>query len=187
MNLTLKQYAEEAGVTYEAVRQQVVRYKVDLGDHVIYQGRTRLLDDYAQSFLKAKRTSNPIVVVQQDRDSELEQLRNENKALLLKITQLQDSLNSKNEQLLELSGKLSLLAAEAEHPSDPQPEPQPEDPILAAIQDLDQRISAQKELLIRIQSSPKWLYRLLAARGAADALHELEEQRRQLERQMQQQ
>lgn len=90
--ITIKQYAKDKNVTYEAVRQQVVRYKKELDGHVFKEKRTQYLDDYAIEFLDNKRAENPVVILESGKDEEIERLSKENKLLLLKITELQDML-----------------------------------------------------------------------------------------------
>lgn len=60
--ISIKDYAKESGVTYEAVRQQVKRYQAELEGHIHIQGRTQYLDDVAVAILNSHRSVNPIVV-----------------------------------------------------------------------------------------------------------------------------
>lgn len=68
------------------------RYEKELEGHIIKIGRTQYLGDEAVAFLDEKRKQNPVVVIQQDKDEELELLKNENKQLLLRINKLQEEL-----------------------------------------------------------------------------------------------
>lgn len=104
--LTIKDYAAQAGVSYEAVRQQIKRYSAELDGHIVKDGRTRCLDDYAQQFLDEKRKKNPIIIQQASKDDEIQALVQENKALLLKVTELQDLLLQERELTKQLQGKL---------------------------------------------------------------------------------
>ncbi len=90
--ISMKDYAASKGVSYEAVRKQVNRYKDELDGHIFKQGRTQYLDDEAIAFLDDKRKNNPVVVLNTNKDEEIERLERENKALLLKIAELQESL-----------------------------------------------------------------------------------------------
>lgn len=77
MNLiTLKDYAKQNNVSYEAVRQQVTRYVDELGEHIVRDGRQQFLDEEAVAFLDTKRQKNPVVIVQQNKDEEIEELKN---------------------------------------------------------------------------------------------------------------
>lgn len=125
--MTLRQYAENRGVSYEAVRQLVNRHAETLEGHIHKQGRTRLLDDTAVQIMDDLRQNQRIIVQRVDPHEEVEALKAENKALLIKLDQLHDELHQeqrKNEQLhiqlqealkkaLEVSGKvISSPAAE---------------------------------------------------------------------------
>jgi len=119
--LSLKQYAEQKNISYEAVRKQVKRYKTELGDHIHLVGRTQFLDDIAIEFLDDRRKSNPVVLIQEDKNERIQHLEAENKALLLKISELQEArlrdqearLQDK-EQIQQLQQeKLALLESQA--------------------------------------------------------------------------
>lgn len=75
--ITLKEYAKLNHITYEAVRSQVNRYREQLGDHIVQDGRQQLLDDYAVAFLDERRQKNPVVVYQQSKDEVIEEMRKE--------------------------------------------------------------------------------------------------------------
>ncbi len=108
--ITLKQYAQKKNVSYEAVRKQVARYREDLGEHLYKKNRTQYLDEEGEAFLDEKRASNPIVIVEHDKDEQIENLKSENEALKVKIMQLQDQIISRDDKILELSDKVLLLA-----------------------------------------------------------------------------
>ena len=83
--ISLRDYAAQKGISYEAVRQQVVRYKDELEGHIIKDGRQQFLDEEAVSFLDAKRQKNPVTIIQQSKDEELEMLRQQKEALLVRV------------------------------------------------------------------------------------------------------
>jgi chromosome segregation ATPase len=87
---TLKDYAENNGITYEAIRQQVARYREELGDHIVKDGRQQFLDDYAVAFLDDRRAKNPVVVYNASKDEEIERLKAENAQLLRKVAAYAD-------------------------------------------------------------------------------------------------
>lgn len=93
--ITLKDYAKQHNVTYEAIRSQVNRYREQLGDHIIQDGRQQFLDDYAVAFLDEKRQKNPVVMYQLDKDEQIKKLEEENKSLLGKLAE-------RDEQVLNL-------------------------------------------------------------------------------------
>lgn len=109
--MSIKDYARARKITYEAARQQVKRYEKELQGHIHRQNRTQYLDDYAVGLLDDHRQQNPIVIVNQDRDAELEQLRSENKTLLQQVAMLQDKLLAAQESAIEAAKQTVLLDA----------------------------------------------------------------------------
>ena len=93
--ISLKDYAAERRVSYEAVRQQVKRYHAELEDHIIREGRQQFLDEAAVAFLDEKRQKNPVVIIQQDKDEQIETLNQQVTVLLAKTA-------SQAEQIAEL-------------------------------------------------------------------------------------
>lgn len=109
--MSIKDYARARKITYEAARQQVKRYEKELQGHIHKQNRTQYLDDYAVELLDDHRQQNPVVIVNQDRDAELEQLRSENKTLLQQVAMLQDKLLAAQESAIEAAKQTVLLDA----------------------------------------------------------------------------
>ena len=107
--ISLKEYAKNRNVTYEAVRQQVVRYADELKEHLIKDGRQQFLDEEAVAFLDERRAKNPVVVQQVDKDAELEELRQARENLLLKVAEQADKISA----LAEWKAENSQLLADA--------------------------------------------------------------------------
>lgn len=113
--MSIKEYARARKISYEAARQQVKRYEKELQGHISKQNRTQYLDDYAVELLDGHRQQNPVVIVNQDRDEEIERLRVENKALLQQVATLQDRLLTAQESAIEAAKATARLeAAEAD-------------------------------------------------------------------------
>lgn len=117
--ISLKEYAQNKGISYEAVRKQVNRYKTDLEGHIHKMGRTQYLDEDAEAFLDGKRAENPIIIMESSKDEEIEALKAENKALLIKVASIQEEMYTKvmqlQEQVNQLQGeKMALLEAKTE-------------------------------------------------------------------------
>lgn len=109
---TIREYAREHGITYEAVRAQIARYRKDLEGHIITGGRSMYLDDTAVQFLDKKRMNNPVVVRQETErtdnenlKAQVDALKNELLAAQKKIIEVQEA----NKLLLESKGKCELL------------------------------------------------------------------------------
>ena len=112
LRLSLKEYAKNKGISYEAARKSFSRYKNQLNGHYFKENRTTFLDTYAIEFLDKKRASNPIVIIENNRDEEIErlklekeQLELENKALLIKVGTLQEELLKEKDEVKFLQNK----------------------------------------------------------------------------------
>lgn len=108
--ISLKDYAAQKNISYEAVRQQVVRYKDELAGHVIRDGRQQFLDEEAVAFLDAKRQKNPVAIIQQDKDEQIEALEGQVKQLLVKTAAQADRIS----ELAEWKADHAMLIAGAE-------------------------------------------------------------------------
>lgn len=116
--ITLRDYAKQNNISYEAVRKQVVRYQDELAGHLIKDGRQQFLDEEAVAFLDARRQKNPVAIIQIEKDEKIEQLENENKQLLLKLAAVQDALLTEKDKtdalLAEKRDEIALLEADNE-------------------------------------------------------------------------
>ena len=102
--ISLKEYARIKSISYEAVRQQVARYRDELGEHLIKDGRQQYLDEEAVAFLDERRQKNPVVIYQENKDEELERLR-ENYQMAL------EDLNDARARIIEQQDKIYALGA----------------------------------------------------------------------------
>ena len=109
--ISLKDYAEQKNISYEAVRKQVVRYKNELEGHVIRDGRQQFLDDEAVTFLDSKREKNPVIIVQTSKDDRIKELEHDNLNLLNKVAAQADKIAA----LSEWKADNALAIAEADH------------------------------------------------------------------------
>lgn len=112
--ISIKDYAKQNNISYEAVRQQVVRYKKELEGHLIKDGRQQFLDEEAVSFLDAKRQKNPVAIIQMDKDERIENLERENKNLLIKIAEQAEELRTADKALAEVNVLLLNAAKDKE-------------------------------------------------------------------------
>lgn len=125
--ISLKDYAKKKNVSYEAVRKQVNRYRDELGDHLYRKDRTQYLDAEGEAFLDQKRAANPVILVEHDKDEQIEELNRQNEALKLKVMELQeqlikskDQLLERDQQLLEFKDQLYLLTAKSASEESPE-------------------------------------------------------------------
>lgn len=91
--ITMRDYAKQKGITYEAVRRQVNRYNTELTGHISIRNRTQYLDDWAVEFLSERRRQSPIVIVNEDRQEEVENLKQQ-------VAELQEKLSKATEQAM---------------------------------------------------------------------------------------
>lgn len=112
--VTLRDYAKQNNISYEAVRKQVIRYKKDLEGHLIKDGRQQFLDEEAVAFLDAKRQKNPVAIIQMDKDDQIENLERENKNLLIKVAEQAEELRAADKALAEVNVLLLSAAKDKE-------------------------------------------------------------------------
>lgn len=96
--VSIKDYARDCGVSYEAVRKQIRRYAAELDGHIHQQGRTQYLDDVAVAFLSDHRAPAPVAVYTED-------------TMAKKIEDLQQRVNDLNEELKEAYKEIALQNA----------------------------------------------------------------------------
>lgn len=112
----IKDYANERGITTQAVYQMMNTHKAELQQHIVKQGRTRFLTPEAEEILDSYRNKSQIVIEKAESNDEIEQLRQENRNLLLKITEQANKiaeLSEKNSVLLEWKSDHAIQIVEA--------------------------------------------------------------------------
>lgn len=111
--MTIKQFAESQGITYEAVRRQVARYSEELSDHIIRKHRTQYLDEKAVEFLKERRRESPIVMQVVDQSEEIEELRSQIETLKAQLMSAQGELLKSQDERLKAQNRIIELQEEA--------------------------------------------------------------------------
>lgn len=110
---SLKDYANEHRISYEAVRKQVVRYEKELEGHITKQGKKQFLDDYAVNFLDERRNNNVVTVLSEDIQTEsakAAEYQKKYEKALERIIQLEEE----NKKGIEAVAKLQLIEANHE-------------------------------------------------------------------------
>lgn len=191
--ITIRDYARQHGVSYEAVRKQVVQYRKELNDHIIMQGRKQYLDDEAVRILDEHRKKSAVSVVVEDRSIRMQELEEENRRLMTEIARLQTEGNVFRDQIIQLltekqsyledKGRISLMLEQHE---------QQEKELKTALKELSEnkertaQMQAENDSLnnkLEEQAAEKASLqdRLEKAKSAADqAEHEAEDLKRQL-------
>lgn len=152
--ITIKDYAKQKGVSYEAIRKQIKRYEDELEGHLVKQNRFLMLDDDAVRFLDSKRSENPVIVYEQNKDEELEQLRKENKVLLIQMNTVQDQLGKVQQKLIAEMNTTKLLTNEKVQYLEYKAQAEQKDlqlQDLAKARDAAQEKSDQQEALLRLK------------------------------------
>ena len=107
--ITINDYAKQHGISYQAVSQQVARYKAELEGHITKQGKTRYLDDHAVEFLNERRMLSTLVITEKTTVSRSARLEEENSNLKDKIIALQEHIQSVQNEMKQLQDKQILM------------------------------------------------------------------------------
>lgn len=109
---TIRDYARDHHVSYEAIRKQIAKYQEDLDGHVITKGKTKYLDDFAVAFLDDRRREAPVSVIQWEETEVVRSLRDQIDALKNELMTSQKrviELQSENQRMIAASTKYDLL------------------------------------------------------------------------------
>lgn len=115
---SLREYAQDRGVSYEAVRKAVKRHQAELGDHITEQNRKRYIDDAGQAMLDRYRQINTVTILEGNVNEELERLKAELERRDQQIMKLQERIIEDQEQkigLIEYKARAELLIEQKEH------------------------------------------------------------------------
>ena len=107
--ITLRDFARQKGVTYEAIRRQASKYENELRGHIVIRDRTKYLDEYAQEFLSERRRLSPVVVKVEENQEELEELRSSVESLRAKLALAQDELLKSQARVISLQDERTTL------------------------------------------------------------------------------
>lgn len=104
--MTLKQFAEDQGISYEAVRRAVKRHGDKLNGHIIENDGVRYLDEEAVKILKERRRESPIVVQTMDQGEEIRELTAQIESLRAQLMQAQNELLSSKDRIIALQDEV---------------------------------------------------------------------------------
>lgn len=99
--ISMKEYAKQCGISYEAVRKKVAQYRDELKEHITVQNKTTYLDDDAISFLEKHRFKSPVSVVSRDQIEEIDRLTLENETLKKTQDEYKNQIILLQQQLLK--------------------------------------------------------------------------------------
>lgn len=109
----IKVYAEERGVSHQAVYQMISTHKDELSEHIVKHGRTRYLTPAAEDILDRYRNKSQIIIDAPNGNNEVEKLRSQVESLLIKIADQADKIS----ELAQWKADNALLIAEASQQS----------------------------------------------------------------------
>lgn len=107
--ITIKQFADDQKISYEAVRKQVVKYEKDLSGHIIKKDRTQYLDDFAVDFLTKRRRESPIVLMNMDQSEEIDRLTEQIESLKVQLMTAQNELLKEKDRVIMLQDEAKKL------------------------------------------------------------------------------
>ena len=90
--LSIKDFAEDQHVSYEAIRKQVSKYSDELQGHIVKKNRTQYLDEWAVEFLTERRRESPVVVMNMEQSEQIEELKAQVEILKTKLLQSQEQI-----------------------------------------------------------------------------------------------
>lgn len=97
--VTVRQFAKQKGISYEAARKQVTKYTSELGGHIVVKDRTRFLDEEAVAFLTDRRRLSPIVTVVEDQSDEIKDLQGQVEDLKARLLATEEKLSNAQEEI----------------------------------------------------------------------------------------
>lgn len=104
--MTLKEYAADRQVTYEAVRRLVSKYRKQLEGHIIREKGTQYLDSEAIAFLNDKRRASRLVVIREENTDKIEALESEVETLTQKLIAAQNEFLQSQKKIIEIQDTL---------------------------------------------------------------------------------
>ena len=106
---TIRQYAKEHHVSYEAVRQTIKAHEKELEGHIVTQNGTRYLDEEAVDFLTQRRRKNVVVVRTEDREAEIQALKTELEKAKEQLAAAQTELLRAQQRIIDIQAEQTPL------------------------------------------------------------------------------
>lgn len=162
---TVKQYAEEKGVSHQAVYKMISTHESELRDFIFVQDRTRFLTPEAEELLDGYRKKSQIVIEREDANETIETLKKQIEMLLTEnakqANRIAEFAEWKAEKAVAIAGaeQQKLLLEER-------------------TKRVEQLESAAKETMDKLREAEN------AAREAEDKLQRAEERAQQLKEEM---
>jgi len=100
--MTIRDFADDQKVSYEAIRKQVAFYADDLKGHIVKKNRKQFLDEYAVEFLKKRRREHPVVITNYEKTEENEDLKKQLESVKAQLMTMQHDLIMSQQKIIEL-------------------------------------------------------------------------------------
>lgn len=100
--ITIKEFSRQQGVSYEAIRKQIIAHKDALKGHITKKDRTQYLDEEAVKFLTERRREQPATIGRIENIEEIKKLEEEVRARELLIATLTAQLTDANNNVVKL-------------------------------------------------------------------------------------
>lgn len=110
--ITIREYAKQNKVSYEAVRQRIVRLGDLITPHIFVENGIKVIDDEGVELLKTGGQKMPVIVYTEEVQEELDEARDTIKDLQADKIKLLEDINEANRRLLALSDELNKLKVE---------------------------------------------------------------------------
>lgn len=115
--ISIKEYAKERGISYEAVRRQVKNYKNELDGLLVRDGRQHFLSEKAVAFLDDHRAKTPFAVLDEEASRKIKELKEKLEKKQEKVDELNDTvreallrINALTEEKHQLEGRIARVA-----------------------------------------------------------------------------
>jgi DNA anti-recombination protein RmuC len=98
---SIKQIAMEQNVSYESIRRLIVKYHDELRPHISRVNKTQYIDEEGYEFLKSKRRESPLVLLNEDKNEQLERYKAEADLFKTKLMEAQQQIIELQQAKLE--------------------------------------------------------------------------------------
>lgn len=142
---SLRDFAEEKNITLRAVQKHLRNHQGELDGHIVRYGPPRgsFLDEYAQEYISGLLVGNPVAVMDNALQEEVERLQAELAEANKKIVALLEEKNALTERALQAES-VKALAEATTHSQE------------RTIQDLETRLTEAEETTRKLKGRSLW-------------------------------
>lgn len=142
---SLRDFAEENGVTLRAIQKHIKKYENELADHMVRYGPPRgtYIDDVAQEIIAAHLVKDPIAVMDASLTEEVERLRGELEEANKRIIALLEERTELTERAVKAEATKALAETTARDQA-------------AKVQELEGKLTAAEAHAKKLQGRTLW-------------------------------